>query len=154
MEDTNENTNCVKNTASPQDEVFHSSSVAAGTGGTGNQQPSAAEQDTSPTHGAGGAHKRRTTSNNGCARMMSSSSEDDDFCDCDACLLGFDDQHPGEVLEEPRRRTNPVGRRNATLQRVQRTFIHVLSLSEPQHPFVGEWQRTRLRSVGHFSLDS
>ena len=90
-----ENTNYVKNTAS-QDEVFHASS---------NIQPPGSEGVTAKPSPHG---QKRKTSSNGCTRMMSTSSEDDDFCDCDACLLGFDDTRPGEVIEEPRRKRTPV----------------------------------------------
>ena len=99
--EASENTNCVKNTTY-HDEVFHASdSHPPGCEGVTSHQPQA-----SP-HG-----QKRKTSSNGCARMMSSSSEDEDFCDCDACLLGFDDTRPGEVIEEPRRKRNPVKQTN------------------------------------------
>ena len=57
--------------------------------------------------------KRKTSTehhrNNGCSRMHSQiSSEDDDFCDCDTCLLGFDDTRPGEVFDQPRIKRTPV----------------------------------------------
>ena len=103
--EASENRNCVKKTAS-QDEVFHPSDSS------GIQSPDSegigsnlGAQHHQRHHG----QKRKTSEHsNGCTRMMSSSSEDEDFCDCDACLLGFDDTRPGEIFEEPRRKRTPV----------------------------------------------
>lgn len=98
--EANTNPNCVKNTAS-QDDVFTGDSQSLGSESYGSTESGVLAK----LHG----QKRKTSDHpNGCSRMMSTSSEDEDFCDCDACLLGFDDTRPGEVFEAPRRKRTPV----------------------------------------------
>ena len=37
---------------------------------------------------------------------MSSTEDEHEFCDCDACLLGFDDTRPGEEVETHHKQNN------------------------------------------------
>ena len=55
-----------------------------------------------------GGQKRKETERNGDSDT-SNMYHGDYECDCDACLLGFDDTRPGEVLENgPPVKKNPV----------------------------------------------
>ena len=61
-------------------------------------------QETHPLKRQGSKDCKRQNSassiGSGTERM---NSVDDEFeCDCDSCLLGFDDTRPGEVLEQPK----------------------------------------------------
>ena len=50
---------------------------------------------------ARGKHKGGECNGDANANTEPSMHSDDYECDCDACLLGFDDSHPGEVREGP-----------------------------------------------------
>ncbi len=106
MEDTNAS-NGATYVTSPQDhrdrtnnggdQVFHSSQPENNKDSFPSGPPDYQRQN---SHGAN--RKTSSGSSNSCHRM--SSSDDDDFCDCDACLLGFDDTRPGEVIDAPRKK--------------------------------------------------
>lgn len=100
MEGTNENNICVKN-AITQDKVFIHQEASPCVGVD-------VEERAAGHSSQGQKCKTPSERSNGCSRLMTSSSEEEDFCDCDACLLGFDDTRPGEVLEHPRRKRTPV----------------------------------------------
>lgn len=48
--------------------------------------------------------KRKGLERNGDSQDSDSSMDRDDECDCDACVLGFDDSRPGEVVEPVKRK--------------------------------------------------